>query len=233
MQIDISSLMADAAAKILAPENLSPKVEKALDEAMKNAIEAAMGYNSEFRDMLKETVKKAMPGGVDGVERIGKMVTDRVSALLQDAQQSAIGQVVDQELSELLQAVPETMSMTELMSELTKRWAPGRFNYENPEGDRPTFIIETSDYGVTTLYADKDEGKEKRECRIEMAFSGDSKSILSLYIDEKSYGRQNQIRISRRYNTDLFLLQLYVHGTLITMDAPAGEQDDYWYHNED
>ncbi|MNF70644.1 hypothetical protein D3C76_1143080 [compost metagenome] len=233
MQIDISGLISDAAAKILAPENLAPKVEKALDEALKNAIESAMGYNSDFRSMLKDTVSKAMPGGVDGVERIGKMVTDRVAALLQDAQQSAIGQVVDQELSELLQSIPEVMSMTELMTELTKRWAPSRLNHDSPEGERPTFIIETTDYGVTRLYADKDEGKEKSECRIEIAFSGDKETILSLYIDEKSYGRNNQICISRRYNADLFLLQLYVHGTKITQNAPSGEQDDYWYSNED
>lgn len=226
MQIDITSLIADAAEKVLAPENLAPKLEKALSEAIGSALDDAMGYRSEFRKMLNETMAKAMPGGVDGVTKIGELVAQRVAALVSNAQDNALSQLIDKQLEDLIEPAPAELKLSQLMAELTKRW--DRRDYDKPEGSAPTFIIERSSHGTTTLYADKNEGTDESECEFEICFTEKDSEILLMRVrGEQHNGRSHMI--TRRWNDELYLTRLFVGKTKFTLDAREGEQHDHYY----
>lgn len=229
MQIDLTAMIIEAGTKVMATENLQPKVEKALDEAIAGAIKEAMGYSSEFRTAINKAVQAAMPSGFDGVERIGSLVRTRVTEMLTLAQDSALSQLIDQQLADLIEPVPAELTLTGLMRELTKRW--GEAEFDRPEGEAPSFILSKSSYGHYTLYLDKDEGKDDYECDFALTFSsgreGGQLEILTLRVrGEDSKGART---ISRRWNDELYLTQLFVGKTQFTMDAHEGHQGDYYY----
>lgn len=230
MQIDISGLISDAAAKILAPENLAPKVEKALDEAISKAIDDAMGYRSKFREMLNETMAGAMPGGVDGVTKIGELVTKRVAELINTTQENALSQLIDKQLADLVEAPPAEMKVSELFACLTEKW--DRRDYERPEGGQPTFIVQRGSHGWTNVYLDKNSDQDESDCEFEICFSDSAKEILLFRIRGEDHNGLSRT-ISRRWNDELYLTRLFVGKTKFTLDVREGTQHDYYYAAED
>jgi hypothetical protein len=230
MQIDISSLITDAAAKILAPENLAPKVEKALDEAIKNAIDDAMGYRSKFREMLNETMAGAMPGGVDGVTKIGELVAKRVADLITTTQDNALSQLIDKQLAELVETPPAEMKVSKLFAELTRRW--DRTDYDKPEGGAPTFIVQRGSHGWINIYLDKNADQDESDCEFEVCISESDSEILLFRIRGEDSGMRTRT-ISRRWNDELYLTRLFVGKTKFILDVSEGTQHNYYYAAED
>lgn len=228
MQIDISTLIAEAAEKILAPENLAPKLEKALDDAVGKALEEAMGYRSTFREMLNKTMAEAMPSGVDGMTKIGELVASRVASLIATTQDNALSQLIDKQLADLIEPVPAEMKLSELMSELTRRW--DNRDYDRPDGSAPTFIVESSSHGTTTVYADKNESTDESDCEFEICFTDGSDEILLMRVRGEQHNGRGRL-ISRRWNDELYLTRLFVGKTKFTIDVREGEQHDHFYRD--
>lgn len=229
MQIDISSLISEAAEKILAPENLAPKVEKALDEAVSNAINEAMGYRSKFREMLNETMAGAMPGGVDGVTKIGELVAKRMAELINTTQDNALSQLIDKQLADLVDTPPAEMKLSELFAHLTEKW--DRRDYEKPDGGSPTFIVQSGSHGWTNVYLDKNSDQDESDCEFEICLSGNDNEILLFRIRGEDHNGRSRT-ISRRWNDELYLTRLFVGKTKFIIDVSEGTQHDYYYSGE-
>lgn len=232
MNIDMNAMMEAAAAKILDPEVLKPKIEEALEKAVADAIRDAMGHSSAFREMLKAAVNGAMPSGFDGLHKLGALVSARVTDLVGAYQNNALSQLIDKELAELIEAPPAEMKVSALFAELTRRWG-SRFSHHKPKGEYPTFIVERGSSGLVSLYLDKDQGKEKRECEFEICMNTKDSEILLFYVRGEQYEMGSRSRmVSRSWHDELYLTTLFVGKTKFFLDVQEGYQDDHYYNGD-
>lgn len=229
IQIDIQGMLQQAIDQALAPETLQPILGKALNETLERAIKDAFGYGSDFRKIMETSVAEAMPKQVDGLVIMGELITDRIKQIVGDQQDATLTQIIDAQLEGLMTPAPAQMKLSDLCKEMTQRW--GRREFDRPEGSRPSFIKKTSSYGSVSFYLDKEESKDEMECDFELHISAGGGNILSLRVrgEDRHPPRKH---ISRRWDDELYLTQLFAAGTQIEIDMRDGEDHDHYYRED-
>ena len=229
IQIDIQGMFQQSLEQALAPETLKPILDKALDETLQKAISSAFGYGSDFRKLMESSVAEAMPTKVDGLVIMGDLITDRIKQIVGAQQDAALSQIIDAQLAGLMTPAPAHMKLSDLCREMTQRW--GSREFDRPEGSRPTFIKKTSSYGSVSFYLDKEESKGEMECDFELHISAGGGQILSLRVrgEDRQAPRKH---ISRRWNDELYLTQLFAAATQIEIDMHDGEDYEHYYRED-
>lgn len=227
MQIDIEGMLNKVMLEELTPEKLEPKLAKAFGEALDTAIRDAMGYNSEFRTRLKESLGEALPNGLVGAGSFADLVGQRVLKVVGEQQDQVMTARIDRELVDLLEPVPQRLKLSELCQLLLQAFDSRDFDH--PDSEQPTFILESSDYGYFYFYADKNADTDKSDCELRFSVSKEGK-IYALDIGGRNQATSQ--RYSNVYGADLLAKKLYVTGAVIEVDMPVGEYHDYYYRSE-
>ncbi|BEV15101.1 hypothetical protein HBDW_18890 [Herbaspirillum sp. DW155] len=146
IKIDIEKAIAGA----LAPEKLAPILDKHVTEAITSAISTATGYNSDFRKVLTEQLKDAMPHGLalDDMAKFQHILNDAISAAVSGANNDAVRTAIEKSVIDFIQSAPSTIKLSEFM-ELVRDGL-------HVEGGAKFYAYLDSDYGVNHLYLDKD-----------------------------------------------------------------------------
>ena len=197
-------------------ERLQPLVDKAIAEAIKDAIGSATNYNSDFRKTLTEQLKSAMPHGVriDEVAKFQMMANQAVSEAVQGANAATIKAAIAKGLSDVVPDVPASIKLSELLEK-----ARGGFDCENHKGFYAR--LEVSDYGWAQLYLDSNE-----HCRNKY----DAKTRLSMTKDGEVYNMKLDGQEMKPFSLPTvighwegLLLAMYVARTTVEIDLDAND----------
>ena len=169
LDINIEGIVAASVAAALSPEKLQPIIEKNVESTVKRAIEEQFSYSSPFKKLLEEKLAGVMPTDVQDIGRYGDLVLKTVSSYLENMQNQAVKQTIEEKLTDMLKPLPARMTLTELVKQITKAFED-RSDIAGEDG--PSIIIEKSEgvcEGYWQLYADAEQNKDKWSCSVKMA----------------------------------------------------------------
>ncbi len=228
LDINIEGIVAAAVAAALSPEKLQPIIEKNVESTVKRAIEEQFSYSSPFNKLLEEKLAGVMPTDVQDIGRYGDLVLKTVSGYLQDMQNQAVKQSIEEKLTAMLKPLPARMTLTELVKQITKAFED-RSDIAGEDG--PSIIIEKSEGicdGYWQLYADAEQNKDKWSCSVKMMFSSDGE-CFDLTVNE--YDPKKSLYLGATYGIEALLLNIYTGG--VKIDFEEIYTGDIRYSNSD
>ncbi|WP_039788611.1 hypothetical protein [Herbaspirillum huttiense] len=225
IKIDIEKAIADT----LAPEKLAPILDKHVTEAITSAISTATGYNSDFRKVLTEQLKDAMPHGLalDDVAKFQHILNGAISAAVSGANNDAVRTAIEKSVIGSIQSAPATIKLSEFM-ELVRDGL-------HVEGGAKFYAYLDSDYGVNHLYLDKNpapgsstsfrgdyRSREDRKysAAYSLAFNKEGE-VYALKLDEKVITPASLPNVIGSF--DALLMSMYVGRTLLVADIDDDE----------
>ncbi|HBK47954.1 MAG TPA: hypothetical protein DDZ74_01025 [Pseudomonas sp.] len=215
LNINIEGIVADAVAAALSPEKLQPIIEKNVSSSVTSAIQEQFSYSSPFKKLLEEKLAGVMPTDVKDIGRYGDLVLKTISGYLQDMQNQAVKQSIEEKLAAMLKPLPQRMPLTDLVKQMTKAFE----DMPDSRGeDAPTIIIEKSEGicdGYWQLYADAEENKDKWSCSVKMMFRSDGE-CFDLTINE--FDPKKSLFLGATYGIEALLLNLYTGGVKIDFE---------------
>lgn len=211
IELDLPGIIGSA----VTAERIQPIVDRAIAEAIKDAIVAATGYRSKFRAELKEQLSEAMPHGLE-IEDCAKFqhllnraITEAVhgenAQTMQAAMQAAAKAVIPK--------APERIKLSELVEE-----ARSGFHSEH---EAFYAHLEMSDYGGGALYLDSDENclnKHRASTRIAFNKEGD---VYAMRLDGHDLTPKSMPAVIGRFEG--LLLSMYVGRTSLEIDINEDE----------
>lgn len=228
LDINIEGIVAAAVAAALSPEKLQPIIEKNVESTVKRAIEEQFSYSSPFKKLLEEKLAGVMPTDVQDIGRYGDLVLKTVSGYLQDMQNQAVKQSIEEKLTAMLKPLPARMTLTELVKQITKAFE----DWSDIAGeDGPSIIIEKSEGicdGYWQLYADAEQNKDKWSCSVKMMFRSDGE-CFDLTVNE--YDPKKSLYLGATYGIEALLLNIYTGG--VKIDFEEIYTGDIRYSNSD
>lgn len=228
LDINIEGIVAAAVAAALSPEKLQPIIEKNVESTVKRAIEEQFSYSSPFKKLLEEKLAGVMPTDVQDIGRYGDLVLKTVSGYLQDMQNQAVKQSIEEKLTAMLKPLPARMTLTELVKQITKAFED-RSDIAGEDG--PSIIIEKSEGicdGYWQLYADAEQNKDKWSCSVKMMFRSDGE-CFDLTVNE--YDPKKSLYLGATYGIEALLLNIYTGG--VKIDFEEIYTGDIRYSNSD
>lgn len=215
LDINIEGIVAASVAAALSPEKLQPIIEKNVESTVKRAIEEQFSYSSPFKKLLEEKLAGVMPTDVQDIGRYGDLVLKTVSSYLENMQNQAVKQTIEEKLTDMLKPLPARMTLTELVKQITKAFED-RSDISGEDG--PSIIIEKSEGvcdGYWQLYADAEQNKDKWSCSVKMMFRSDGE-CFDLTVNE--YDPKKSLYLGATYGIEALLLNIYTGGVKIDFE---------------
>ncbi|UTL89542.1 hypothetical protein [Pseudomonas fluorescens] len=215
LDINIEGIVAESVAAALSLEKLQPIIEKNVEATVKRAIEEQFSYRSPFEKLLNEKLASVMPTDVQGIGRYGDLVLKTVSSYLENMQNQAVKQTIEEKLTAMLKPLPARMTLTELVKQITKAFED-RSDIAGEDG--PSIIIEKSEGicdGYWQLYADAEQNKDKWSCSVKMMFNRDGE-CFDLIVNE--YDPKKSLYLGATYGIEALLLNIYTGGVKIDFE---------------
>jgi len=217
MKLEINLNIEDAINNALAPEKLNPLLDKAVNDALKSAIEDATGYRSEFRKAMEVQLKEAMPHGM-GVADVAKfqhVLNAAMTKLVDAANNETVKAAMEKAVKSVMPDVPARVKMSDLI-----KAARDGFHKEDHEAFYANY--KESEYGGGGwLSLDGNE-----DCRSEYS----AETLLSITKEGEVYSLKfngKQVTPSSMPDAighmDGLLLSMYVGRTTIDIDIDADD----------
>lgn len=212
IELDLPALIASA----VSAEKIQPILDKAVSQAITEAIRDATGYNSPFSKALKQQLTDAMPHGlsIDDVAKFGHVLSAAITDAVHGENTNTIQAALRKAATAVLPDVPSRIKLSELLEE-----ARGGFHKDKHEAFYAH--LEPSDYGGGWLYLDEDENtREKYRSDIRIAFTKEGE-IYSLRLDGQQITPKSTPNVVGRFEG--ILLSMYVGRTSLEVDQDADE----------
>lgn len=148
LDLDLHGMVSQA----VSAERLQPLLNDAISKAVKSAIEDATGYSSEFRKLLTEQMKAALPHGLglDDVVKFQHVLNTAMAQVLNVQNNETVALAMRKACEDVLPEVPAVVKLSDLM----KKARDGLHVYDG----KPFFAkLTTSDYGTRYLALDGEE----------------------------------------------------------------------------
>lgn len=212
IELDIASIVAQATS----PERLQPLVDKAIGEAIKDALQSATGYRSPFREKLNQQLTEAMPHGLqlDDTAKFQLMVNQAVSEAVRGANAATIQTAIAAGLKDVVPDVPASVKLSDLLDKAREGFH---------KGDHEEFYarMEVTGYGFAHIYLDSDEScrdKWKAGTRIDVNKDGE---VYAMRLDGQDL-KPLSMPVVVGYWEGL-LLAMYVGRTRLVVDIDADD----------
>lgn len=217
MKLEINLDIESAINNALSPEKLNPLLEKAVNEALKRAIDDATGYGSEFRETLEGQLKKAMPHGLalDDVAKFQHLLNNAMNQLVSAANNDTVKTAMEKAVKNAMPDGPTRIKMSELIKE-----ARDGFHKDSHEAFYAKY--RESKYGPGGwLSLDSDEDcRSEHSAEIQLAIN-EAGDVYSLKMDGKQVTPTSLPNAIGRLEG--LILSMYVGRTTIEMDIDAYE----------
>jgi hypothetical protein len=213
-QIDIEGIVAAA----VAPERIQPLLDGAITKALKDALEDATGYRSEFRELLKKQLTEALPHGlrVHDVAKFQHMLNLAISNAVEGANAETLKAAFKKVAESVLPEVPARIKLSELLEE-----ARSGFHKDNHERFYARFEPSQYSSGGGHLYLDSDATtRDTYRASMRLAFNGDG-TIYALKLDGRDITPKSTPDAIGDF--DGLLLAMYCGRT--TLDVDMDEDD--------
>ena len=218
MKLEINLNIEAAINNALAPEKLNPLLEKAVNDALKSAIEDATGYRSEFRKAMEVQLKEAMPHGI-GVADVAKfqhVLNSALTTLVDAANNETVKAAMEKAIKSVMPDVPARVTMSDLI-----KAARDGFHKEDHEAFYAHYRESEWGGGGGWLALDGDQDcRSEHSAEIYLAITKEGE-VYSLKFNGK------QVTPSAMPNAishmDGLLLSMYVGRTTIDMNIDADD----------
>lgn len=212
INLDLPTIIGSA----VSAERLQPIIDKAIAEAIKDAITEATGYCSTFRAGLKKQLGEALPSGltIDDCAKFQQML----NAAVTDAVQSENSQVIKAALRTAAKSVMPEVPARIKVSQLIKEARSGFY-----KEDHEAFYakLELSDYGGGTLFLDSNEDHlEQWRAEIRISFNKDG-DVFSLHVNGHDITPKSIPDAIGGF--DGLLLSMYVGRTSLELDCDESD----------
>ncbi len=224
IELDIQSIVANA----VSAERIQPIVDKAICDAVRDAIQSATGYNSEFRKSLGAQIAAAMPHGlaIDDVAKFQHILNQSINKLVLECNENTVKTAIDKAVSEVMPDIPAVVKLSDLLDMAR----PG-FHKEPHEGFYAFY--EESSYGGGWLYLDKSENPgsslyssltssegKKYSASIRLGFNK-SGEVYALRLDGKDVTPAGRPAVIGEFHATL--MALYVGRSKLEIDMDADD----------
>lgn len=207
---------------------ISKYVDKLIDDAASDCLRSY----SDVGKALKEQFSKAiMPQlkDISDLPTYHEYVTNRLKLATQQFYDNRLAAVLDKELSELLQEVPEKITLSWLVQQVMKDAKDDEY-----EGEITLIIDIDNSYGSVWahIYLDENADTAKRDCKYDLHLSQDKDtlkwSIIGLRVDHRKAGEN--LSIGKLYNFEKILFNVYAMKGQIDLDHGefAEDYDTSW-----
>lgn len=212
---------------------LEQAISKYVDKLIDDAASDCLRSYSDVGKALKEQFSKAIMPRLEDISNLPtyhEYVTNRLKLATQQFYDNRLAAVLDKELSELLQEVPEQITLSWLVQEVVE-YSKGD-DYEGAI----TLIIEKDEFYSFSrfmhIYLDKNAGQSKRDCEYDLHLSLDKDSgkweIIGLRVNGKKAG--DTLSFGKLYGFDKILFNVYAMKGKIELDCGeyAEDYDTSW-----
>lgn len=215
INLDLQAIISAA----VTTENIQPLVEKAISSAIKNSIEEATGYNSQFRKDIKAQLEASLPHGLDlpDIVKFQQVFNASMAALMQGVNNDTLETAMKKVSSSLIDNAPIELKISELVQE-----ARGGFHKEDHESFYA--LLKMSDNGYGHLFLDMDE-----DCRGEysagynVAFNKEGE-VYAVKFDGRDLTIQNRPTVINHF--DSLMMAMYVGRTKLVIDIDEDEVEN-------
>lgn len=197
-------------------ERLQPLLDKAIADALKDAIQSATGYNSAFRKAVTQQLQDAMPHGVriDDAAKFQLMANHAVSQAVQGANAATLQAAITKALQDVAPEVPASVKLSDLLDR-----AREGFHKEHHEGFYARMEVSTGDYAH--IYLDSDEGcRSHHQARTRIDITKDG-SVYNMRLDGQELKPLSLPTVIGHWEG--LLLAMYVGRTTIERDIDADD----------
>lgn len=216
MEIKIELNLPELIASAVSAERIQPILDKAISQAITDAIREATGYNSPFSKALKQQLTEAMPHGlsIDDVAKFGHVLNAAITDAVHGENANTIQVALRKAASAAFPEVPSRIKLSELL-------AKAREAFRKEEHESFYAHLECSDYGGGWLYLDDDgDTKEKYRAEIRLAFNKEGE-VYALRLDGQHITPKSIPQVIGSFEG--ILLSMYVGRTSLEADLDADE----------
>lgn len=221
----LQQAVTDSFKKIVESGVIEAAIEKKLTETINSILDSELRSYSDFGKQLGAQVKSALnvdfsnlqlPGYNDLILRI---VRKQVDALVTNS----VALHVEEQMTALLAPPPAEIRLSKLVADFIEANKPD--GCACGESDHISLLVEKSEHGYCHVYMDKDAGKSKYSCDLQVHVNSDGR-VYSLKINDKEIGKS--LFIGPMYGFDLDLFQMYAAGTKLIVDGDEDSIDTYY-----
>lgn len=216
MEIKIELNLPELIASAVSAEKIQPILDKAVSQAITDAIREATGYNSPFSKALKQQLTEAMPHGlsIDDVAKFGHVLNAAITDAVQRENANTIQAALRTAATAVLPDVPSRIKLSELIKD-------ARESFRKEEHEAFYAHLELSDYGGGWLYMDEHESTtDKYRAGIRIAFSKEGE-VYALRLDGQHITPKSMPQVIGSFEG--VLLSMYVGRTSLDVDLNADE----------
>jgi uncharacterized protein (DUF2267 family) len=218
-QLDqLTEAVTSAFTRVIASGAIEQAIEKNLSETISGLIREQLKSYSPFAKLLQEQVSKAMQVDFTRLDlpTYGDMILKIIRAKVDAEAGSQFAKNLEAQLSELLVAAPEEVSLTALVDQFKEHYAD-RYAGGN-QHEKITLIVGDNDYGSQWIYMDAVPDKDKYGCAVRFLVSNQDGKISALRLDQKEV--EKTIFVGPLYGFERSLFQMHTAGTKLTgLDA--------------
>lgn len=209
LDLDLPGIIAQA----VSAEKLQPIIDKAVDTALRSAIEEATGYRSEFRNTLEAQVAAALPHGLhlDDTAKLQHLMNIAFSDMVGRFNAEAVRAMFERTRAIPLPEVPTEVKLSELLESARD----GLHVFDESKG----FFCELkeSEYSAGTHYLslDEDEGSSEYRAAYRLSINKDGE-VYSLKLDGQQVTPSFLPDVIGTF--DATLMSMYVGRTKLRLD---------------
>ncbi|HWW07748.1 hypothetical protein [Collimonas sp.] len=221
----LQQIVSDSFAKIVSSGVIEAAIEKKLTETINSILDSELRSYSDFGKQLGAQVKSALNVDFANLQLPGyndlilSIVRKQVNALV--AKSAALH--VEEQMTVLLASPPAEIKLSKLVADFIEANKPD--GCACGDSDHISLLVEKSDYDYCHIYMDKDAGKSRYSCDIQVHVNTDGR-VYSLKIDDKEIGKS--LFVGPMYGFDLDLFQMYAAGTKLIVDGDEHSIDTYY-----
>lgn len=216
MEIRIELNLPELIASAVSAEKIQPILDKAVSQAITDAIREATGYNSPFSKALKQQLTDAMPHGlsIDDVAKFGHVVNAAITDAVHRENANTIQAALRTAATAVLPDVPARLKLSELLKD-------ARDGFRKEEHEAFYAHLECSDYGGGWLYLDEHEStRDKYRAGIRIAFDKEGE-VYALRLDGQHITPKSMPQAIGSFEG--ILLSMYVGRTSLEIDMDADD----------
>lgn len=216
MEIKIELNLPELIASAVSAEKIQPILDKAVSQAITDAIREATGYNSPFSKALKQQLTDAMPHGlsIDDVAKFGHVLNAAITDAVHGENTATIQAALRQAAAAVLPDVPSRIKLSELLE-------AARDGFHKEKYEAFYAHLELSDYGGGWLSLDKN-GNTRDEYRADTRISFNKEGeVYALRLNGQQITPRSTPVVIGRFEG--ILLSMYVGRTSLEIDQDADE----------
>lgn len=213
---------------------LEQAISKRVDKLIEDVAGDALSRYSDLGKALSEGLVKSITpniGDLTDLPVYHQLVLNSIKMAAKNFTDNRLKEAVDTELQEVLQKIPEKVSLSWLIEQITDR---AKSMGDDDEEGQITLLIEESRCGSTltsvTVYISSEADEVSSNCDYKLTLlanhHNDGYTINSLSINNYSDHKfQNQLKVGPVYGMDKILFNLYVMKGEIELDCGLDPYD--------